>query len=333
MRPKPLGTLGPSLALLMLVLPVACGGSSSSSSSTSGGTTQAPSITSFIAVSGRIPSGATALLEGTFHNGTGVISPGNIPMTSGTPVPVSPAATTTYTLTVTSSGTTPVTQTATVTFLPSPNLIGTWLFPGETGPTLITFLDDSNYLFAEQGPAAKGGQSGLEVGTYTWASATGDFTANVTRCDTLGDWGLVGSPSSTTSCTVGVSNNVMTFTFPGAVTRTATRLTASPQTLQGSWGWQDTNGTYVLAILDASNWLFAEQGSPQASPGGQNGIQVGTYTWNGATGAWTDLITTNTMGTWGLADPPPATMAATGQTLLWTSPSNNSVAFPLIGNE
>ena len=53
-------------------------------------------------------------------NGTGVITPGNIAVTSGTPVSVSPAATTTYTLTVTPTSGTAVTGMTTVTVDPAP---------------------------------------------------------------------------------------------------------------------------------------------------------------------------------------------------------------------
>ena len=48
-----------------------------------------------------------------------MITPGNIPVTSGTAVSVSPTATTTYTLTVTPTSGTAVTQTVTVTVVPA----------------------------------------------------------------------------------------------------------------------------------------------------------------------------------------------------------------------
>jgi len=74
-----------------------------------------PSIASFTASPGTIAAGSTSSLTGVFSGGTGVITPGNISVTSGTAVSVSPSATTTYTLTVTSSGGSSVTQQVTVT--------------------------------------------------------------------------------------------------------------------------------------------------------------------------------------------------------------------------
>jgi hypothetical protein len=74
-----------------------------------------PSISSFTANPSTIAPSGSSMLTGTFTGGTGVITPGNLPATSGTAVTVSPTATTTYTLTVTPISGTPVTATATVT--------------------------------------------------------------------------------------------------------------------------------------------------------------------------------------------------------------------------
>jgi hypothetical protein len=74
-----------------------------------------PTITSFIANPTSIKIGQSATLTGAFTNGTGVITPGNIAATSGTAVTVSPAESTTYTLTVTPASGTAITATATLT--------------------------------------------------------------------------------------------------------------------------------------------------------------------------------------------------------------------------
>jgi hypothetical protein len=81
-----------------------------------------PSISSFVANPATITAGASATLTGVFVNGTGVITPGNLPATSGTAVTVSPTATTTYTLTVTPSSGAAVTATATITVNPAPTI-------------------------------------------------------------------------------------------------------------------------------------------------------------------------------------------------------------------
>jgi hypothetical protein len=87
-----------------------CGGGSSSTPPP-----PQPSITSFTASPTSIPDGSTAALTGVFVNGTGVITPGNLPATSGAAVTVSPTTSTTYTLTVTPTSGTAVTAMSTVT--------------------------------------------------------------------------------------------------------------------------------------------------------------------------------------------------------------------------
>jgi hypothetical protein len=82
----------------------------------------APSITSFGATPAMIAAGGSTSLTAVFANGTGVITPGNLAVTSGVGVSVSPATTTTYTLTVTPSTGTAITQTATVTVASAPSI-------------------------------------------------------------------------------------------------------------------------------------------------------------------------------------------------------------------
>ena len=103
-----------------LVFLSGCGGVSSPGGG--GGTqSQQPYITSFTAGAYNIEAGTSTALTAVFGNGSGVITPGNISVTSGTAVTVTPVSTTTYTLTVTgSSGTTPATQTTPIVVYPAP---------------------------------------------------------------------------------------------------------------------------------------------------------------------------------------------------------------------
>ena len=74
-----------------------------------------PTITSFTATPAEVTAGESTRLTGVFANGTGVVVPGNISVTSNTAVSVSPASTTTYALTVTNTAGATTTMTATVT--------------------------------------------------------------------------------------------------------------------------------------------------------------------------------------------------------------------------
>ena len=73
------------------------------SSSTHVTAVAAPSITSFDSLASTIALGGSTDLVPVFANGTGVISPGNISVSSGDHVSVAPITTTTYTLTVTNA--------------------------------------------------------------------------------------------------------------------------------------------------------------------------------------------------------------------------------------
>jgi uncharacterized protein YjbI with pentapeptide repeats len=59
-----------------------------------------PVVESFNAKPSTISAGQSTQLTATFAGGTGTINPGSISITSGTPVPINPTTTTTYTLTV-----------------------------------------------------------------------------------------------------------------------------------------------------------------------------------------------------------------------------------------
>jgi Immunoglobulin I-set domain len=75
----------------------------------------APAITSFVVGQTSVTAGGTTTLTAVFSGGTGSVNNGVGAVVSGTAVNITPAATTTYTLTVTNAAGTPITATATVT--------------------------------------------------------------------------------------------------------------------------------------------------------------------------------------------------------------------------
>jgi len=79
-----------------------------------------PTITSFTAAAATITAGTSTTLAGVFSNGTGSVDNSVGVVTSGTAVTVSPAVTTTYTLTVTNTAGAFVSKTATVMVVPAP---------------------------------------------------------------------------------------------------------------------------------------------------------------------------------------------------------------------
>jgi hypothetical protein len=152
-----------------------------------------PAITSFVSNHAAVTDGATASLTAVFTGGTGVITPGNISVTSGVGASVTPPsdATTTYTLTVTgASGTTPATATANVQAVAAPSIISF-----AASPASISSGDSSDLT-----GVFTGGTGVITPGNLTATSATAVSV----------------SPTATTTYTLTVTNAANT-----AVTKTA----------------------------------------------------------------------------------------------------------------
>ena len=207
---------------------IGCGGSS-------GSTTPppvSPSITSFTANPATITAGASATLTGVFTGGTGVITPGNLPATSGAGVTVSPTATTTYTLTVTPSSGSAVTQTATITVNPT--------------PTISSFV-------ANPATITVGASSSL---TAVFANGTGVITPG--NLAVLSGTAVSVSPATTTTYTLTVTPPVGT-----AITQTAT-VTVVPAPTISSFG---ANPATIAAGTSSSLTAVFANGTGVITPG------------------------------------------------------------------
>ena len=205
----------------------------------------APAITTFNATPATIASGGSSSLLADFVNGTGVITPGNIPVTSGTAVNVTPATTTTYTLTVTPTSGTAVTQMVTVTVVPP--------------PTITSF-----------------GANPATIATGTSSSLTAVF-ANGTGVITPGNLAVIsGTPVSVSPTTTTIYTLTVTPTLGTAITQTTTVSIQSSVTVNESSSgpavtdqilgmnlaaWYDVvgnatavNGAFAAAGIKAIRW-------------------------------------------------------------------------------
>ncbi len=164
--------------------------------------TAAPSITSFTAKPTTITVGANSSLTAVFAGGTGVVTPGNITVTSGTPIIVTPSATTPYTLTVTPATGTAIQSMTTVTVV--------------AAPAITSFT-------ANPPSISSGTPSGL-TGVFT--GGTGVITpGNLTA--TSGTAVSV-SPTATTAYTLTVTNAAGTTQTAMATVTVATSVTVNP---------------------------------------------------------------------------------------------------------
>jgi hypothetical protein len=174
--------------------------------------------------------GGSSNLTGVFSDGTGVITPGNLAVTSGTAVKVSPSATTTYTLTVTGTSGSPVTQTVTVTVNPAVVAPTVTVTPSASSITAAQALTVTVAVSGPSGDATPTGSVTLTSGSYTSTAATlssGSATINVsagslaTGSDTLT---VTYNPDTASSPTYSSASGTasVTVTVPVKITPTVT---------------------------------------------------------------------------------------------------------------
>jgi hypothetical protein len=189
-----------------------CGGGSSSTQ-----TSPPPSITSFTANPTSITNGSSATLTGVFANGTGIITPGNLPAISGAAVTVSPTATTTYTLTVTPTSGTAVTAMAMVTVNPA------------AAPTITSFIGSPTTITT--------GSSATLTGVF--ANGTGVITpGNLAATSGVG---VTVSPTTTTTYILTVTPTSGTAVVATSIVTVASATVSSVTVDQGSSGPAVTN--------------------------------------------------------------------------------------------
>ncbi len=245
------------------------------SNSGGGNNNPPPSISSFTASPSIATDGTPAQLTGVFANGTGVITPGNITVTSGTAVSVSPASTTTYTLTVSGAGGPNATQTATVTVVAAPAITSFTATP----PT--TDSGQSSSLTA----VFTGGTAAITAGGTTISSSVTSGTA------------ITVNPAATTTYTLTVTNAAntavtQTVTVTVVAVPTITSFTASPATINSGQSSSltavFTGGTGVVTpgnitvtsgtAVSVSPTSTTTYTLTVSGPGGPNATQTATVT-------------------------------------------------------
>jgi hypothetical protein len=229
----------PMAVVLTLGFLMACGGGGSSSSTPADTN---PHITSFVASHSTITAGDTASLTAVFERGTGVVTPGNYPVTSGVPLTGTVDVTTTYTLTVTgASGTTPATATTTITAIPAPVISSFTATPSTIAAGDPVKL---NAVFT-------GGTATVTPGNQVLTSGV-DLTVN---------------PLATTTYTLTVANSVGTQSATRQATVTVTGGGGGAQTISGTVTYD-----FVPAVYDLNTGVGGLDFASAAARPVRNGV-------------------------------------------------------------
>ncbi|MGB6744876.1 MAG: hypothetical protein WBE38_14615, partial [Terracidiphilus sp.] len=282
----------------------------------------APAITSFVASPGTIAAGGSSSLTAVFANGTGVITPGNLTVTSGTAVSVSPTATTIYTLTVTPPVGTAITQTVTVTVTAS-NSTSITVDQSSSGPAVTDQLLGMNMAiwydpttaailpaFQTAGIKAVRWPGGSDSDLYHWstntlcdggyADPTSTFANFVNDMVIPGglDVALTANYGSNAACTGGGDPTEAAAWAAAAVTDGAnvSHITVGNE-VYGSWEYDlhtkpNDPTTYAAAVVGASGYY---QLIKAADPSVLVGVVVDA---DNSTGGWDNIVLANAKGSY-----------------------------------
>jgi hypothetical protein len=312
------------LALLAMTLSlglIACGTGSSTTTPP-----PPPSITSFTANPTSVTTGSSAALTGVFANGTGVITPGNLPATSGVAVNVSPTTTTPYTLTVTPASGAAVTATATVTVTGSV-VSSVTVDLASSGPAVTNKLLGMNMaiwfdVVSNQSGVVSALQNagitqvrwpgGSDSDLYHWATHTlcnggyadpndmfTNFVNDIAKPASL-DVALTANYGSDPTCTAGVGGEPSE-AAAWATAALAAGITPSHMTVgnenYGSWEYdlhsiKNDPTTYAAAVTGTSGYYNSIK---TASPNTLVGVVVDA---DNANGAWDNTVLGNAMGSY-----------------------------------
>ena len=303
MRPgsKLTGALCHGLLAAAVAMTTGCGGNSNSNSNN-----QAPTITSFMATPAVIPPGGTAILTGlwplllTGVAPTGVITPGNYNVLSGTPVPVSPLVTTTYTLTVNNTTGTIVTTTATVTVsgVASPTLN---VVAGQpSGAGMVNGVASAAKFTFPCGVAVDGlgntyvADTDNSVIRIINASGVATFAGNPGHPGSANGTGKAASFNQPSGLAVDGSNNVyvadtgnstIRFITPAGAVTTLAGTAGSVGSVNGPAAGATFNHPYALTVAASGNVYVADTGNHALrllTPGGVVSTLAGTVSIPGA---------------------------------------------------
>lgn len=169
----------------------------------------------------------------------------------------------------------------------SNSIVGVWGRTGADGGfNYLILLKNNTFIYAENDTSVSfASENGLEVGTYSYDTATGDITFTVVYDDNVS--GGVGH-SGVGDLSVGNNDQVFATTVSGnTLTIAGVPLTSlgtySSRPEVGIWHIPSaTAGFNYMLLLPNNTFIYAENDLAYTSP--DNGLEVGTYSYDSTAG-------------------------------------------------
>jgi len=190
------------------------------------------------------------------------------------------------------------------------SIVGTWLLqaPSEPVSGVLALMADGTYYLIEPYTDGPTETPGIERGRYTWNAATGAFRIT-NLLDTNGDSGA-SSADGELGLTATIVGDTLTVVDPldnspdGTVT--LQRLQRVEGTPIGGWVGGDANApdsSLIFVGLPDGTYFMAHDNDRVAEPGGRDGLETGTFTWDPFTGQISGVPTVDTDGDLGFSNP------------------------------
>jgi hypothetical protein len=149
---------------------------------------------------------------------------------------------------------------------------------------LLSLMGDGTFVYGENDLDVNSDtENGLEVGTYTFDSATQTLTFNATYDDNTaeGESGIA-TIGTTTSFKISLSGNDLTLvTDEGNLTMS--KMDFSANDYLGTWRYEKDNGNFAyLILMDDGVVFYGEKDSIDENYPNNNGLEIGHYTFDSA---------------------------------------------------
>jgi hypothetical protein len=206
-----------------------------------------------------------------------------------------------------------------------------------TLPTLTTSIISSVTTISAQsgGIISNDGGATITVCGVCWSTSSFPTTSNSKTSD-------IKDTTTFTSSLTGLLANTTYYVRAYATNSTGTAygneisFTTNQASLVGTWGSYGASTTVLITFFDDSHFEFIQINGNK--PKGENGVEIGTYTWNANTGIFTPTIKIGANESWGFHGTPPSlyvnrdTLFVIDADATRKTPKVSSATNPLIGS-